>query len=179
MLVYTAWYQRSEAKKFMEYNKRILDQNPRRRASGNVKNETRASVNGHPFHSWTLVHGFYAQMGGFALDTFDAFPEVLPETPDALYASDIYERLQISVDDILDKSKASGLAKSLVCTQALWFCIQCLSRVLQGLPITLLELNTFAHSISALIIYLLWWHKPLDVEQATTLPVRDAHAIRL
>jgi hypothetical protein len=28
---------------------------------------------------WTLAQGFYAQMGGFCLDTFEAHPEVLHE----------------------------------------------------------------------------------------------------
>lgn len=206
--------------------------------TGSARNETRRSVIGPQYQPWTLVHGFYAQMGGFVLDTFNAFPEVLPETrdtldlesfrvllqysrkpfpefqsdrkrdhvevirhvhgsnreleaedriqPDAdckgahgLLASNIYEKLQISEKDILDKSKASGLAKALVCAQALWFCIQCLSRILQSLPITLLELNTFAHCLCALIIYLLWWHKPLGIEEATTLPIRDSHAVKL
>jgi hypothetical protein len=93
--------------------------------------------------------------------------------------SDICEGLDISHHYISDKSNASGLAKAIVCIQALWFCIQALSRVLQSFPVTLLELNTFAHSICALIIYVLWWHDPLDIEQATSLPVRDAQAIRI
>jgi hypothetical protein len=31
------------------------------------------------------------------------------------------------------------------------------------MAISLLELNTFAHCISAFFIYLFWWHKPYDV----------------
>ena len=33
-------------------------------------------------------------------------------------------------------------------------------------PISLLELNTAAHAICALAIYVLWWEKPFDVESA-------------
>ena len=29
----------------------------------------------------------------------------------------------------------------------------------------MLQLNTLGHSVCALIIYLFWWKKPLDVEQ--------------
>jgi hypothetical protein len=194
-----------------------------------------------PSHPWTLVQGFYAQMGGYVLDTTGIYPGFLPEIrttldlrsfrfllrhaamrfiePNRRYrrdtrilvtlpgplqqhillrdlfreeelegeenqawtssSSDICEGLDISQSYISDKSKASGLAKAIVCIQSLWFCIQALSRVFQRLPITLLELNTFAHSICALIIYVLWWHKLLDVKQATSLPVRDAQAIRI
>lgn len=31
------------------------------------------------------------------------------------------------------------------------------------MAISLLELNTFAHCISAFFIYVFWWHKPYDV----------------
>ena len=81
---------------------------------------------------------------------------------------------KISVEDIKDKSKANALAKTLVCLQASWFCLQCVTRVRQGLAITLLELNTFAHALCTLLIYLLWWNKPLDIEQPTI--IRGEHA---
>ena len=31
------------------------------------------------------------------------------------------------------------------------------------MAISLLELNTFAHCISAFFIYIFWWHKPYSV----------------
>jgi hypothetical protein len=62
-----------------------------------------------------------------------------------------------------DPSKASGLAKFLTCAQALWFCAQCVARLSRNMAISLLELNTFAHCISAFFIYVFWWHKPYDV----------------
>ena len=208
---------------------------------------------------WTLTHGFYAQMGGFVLDTTGAFPNVLPPDRSVLtfdsfryllevsqqarssspVSHDYYttasssvassnnaaagdgaeqpspsntrESISVSVDqedlasssetqnsdsvshleggsgdkidlsfmniseqDIQDKSKADGLAKTLVCVQALWFCAQCISRVTQQLPITLLELNTFAHSICALLVYLLWWQKPLAIERATSVSIYNS-----
>ena len=81
---------------------------------------------------------------------------------------------KISVEDIKDKNKANALAKTLVCLQASWFSLQCITRVRQGLAITLLELNTFAHTLCTLLIYLLWWNKPLDIEQPTI--IRGEHA---
>jgi len=79
----------------------------------------------------------------------------------------------ISETQIRDKSKASGLAKTLVCIQAAWFCMQCIVRLTQGLTISLLELNTFAHALCAFIVYILWWNKPLDIEESTPIPPRD------
>lgn len=230
-------------------------------------NQTSATAR-HDKIPWSLAQGFHAQMGGFALDTIRAYPQLLPEvrttldrlglqillkhrrpplpathqnttnedrktdkrpssarqllhqeqgdevreqeihevelalaknTPNeehheskARVKSDesnisdedwessgysFYRPLNISKEDLQDKSKASGLAKALVCLQASWFCVQCLVRVGQALPVTLLEINTFAHSICALLVYSLWWDKPLDVEKPTYLPVQGIHAV--
>lgn len=75
----------------------------------------------------------------------------------------------ISEADIHDKSKASGFAKTLVCVQATWFCIQCVFRLAQGKAISLLELNAFAHALCAVLIYAMWWSKPFDPEEPTIL----------
>ncbi|KAK3353859.1 hypothetical protein B0T25DRAFT_454831 [Lasiosphaeria hispida] len=124
--------------------------------------------------AWTLVHGFYAAMGGFAFQTPEALNDLgLPHTRMALN----FEALERLIDDlghpamfpdgqssatanesdnILDKSKSDWLAKLFVCIQAFWFCTQCVSRISEGLPITLLELNTFGHSVCVLLIYVIW-----------------------
>lgn len=65
--------------------------------------------------------------------------------------------------DIMDQSKANAFVKGFATLQALWFCMQCVTRLSQSLALSLLELNTFAHCISTLCVYMLWWHKPYDV----------------
>lgn len=75
----------------------------------------------------------------------------------------------ISEREISDKSKADGLAKTLVCLQAIWMVVQVISRLVDGLPVTLLEVNTLGHVVCALLIYLLWWHKPRLVREPTVL----------
>jgi hypothetical protein len=140
-------------------------------------------------HSWTKTHSFFATMGGFAFDTTswakDAGLNILPNGRHrvsitargmrflALHRPNIVP--DISHVLILDKSKASSLAKTLVCLQALWFCIQCINRLAGRLSITLLELNTFAHSICTLLIYALWWNKPLDIIDPILLNGEDSH----
>ena len=71
----------------------------------------------------------------------------------------------ISEEEVKDKSKGSSLTKSAACIQASWFCLSCIARISQKLPLSLLELNTFAHALCTIIVYILWWRKPLDIEQ--------------
>ena len=39
--------------------------------------------------------------------------------------------------------------------------------VAQHIPISLLEINTFGHAICVLLVYLLWWEKPSEVDYPT------------
>ncbi|KAK3361457.1 hypothetical protein B0T24DRAFT_724661 [Lasiosphaeria ovina] len=38
-------------------------------------------------------------------------------------------------------------------------------RLAAGLPISLLELNTFAHVVFAVYVFAAWWDKPLDINE--------------
>lgn len=89
------------------------------------------------------------------------------------------ESLHITVEEIADKSKGNGLAKILVCVQSIWFCIQCVARLAQHLPLSLLEINTAAHALAAVTTYLLWWHKPLGIERPTSVPIESERDVRL
>ncbi|KAI1418052.1 hypothetical protein F5Y13DRAFT_184566 [Hypoxylon sp. FL1857] len=62
-----------------------------------------------------------------------------------------------------EKSKSDWLVKLIACWQAIYFGLQCLGRWGTGLPLTALELSTVAFTTYALALYLLWWHKPVDV----------------
>ncbi|KAL8687377.1 MAG: hypothetical protein Q9218_006431, partial [Villophora microphyllina] len=118
-------------------------------------------------------------MGGFTLDSTGTGNPILPAERERMRLTlkgisvalkvrpEILETLL--VDDVLDKSKASPLAKAIVCCQALWFCLQCIGRLAQSIPVSLLELNTFAHALVTIVIYVQWWHKPLDIEKSTVV----------
>ena len=89
-----------------------------------------------------MVHGFYALMGGIAFEISESESEkFLPSKTKEVWfigGSAIYNltRLEsgreiipdLSEERIKSKSKANGLAKALVCIQALWFIAQCLTR---------------------------------------------------
>ncbi|KAL2672785.1 hypothetical protein Neosp_013501 [[Neocosmospora] mangrovei] len=85
----------------------------------------------------------------------------------------------ISEAFILDKAKTTWITKSFVLGQALWFCCQCISRLVQGLPVTLLELNTIAHVLYAFFIYVIWWDKPLDISEPIEIRVSDLEVKQL
>lgn len=133
---------------------------------------------------WSVAHGFYGTMGGFAFDLDDADDRykrsfgcnkrlTLTAEGVALLAQ-CGHIPDISLDDIKDKNKADGLAKLLVCIQAGWMMIQVISRTATGLPTSLLEVHTVAHVVCALIMYALWWHKPRQVESPTILKDNSA-----
>ncbi|KAI4182556.1 MAG: hypothetical protein L6R41_005906 [Letrouitia leprolyta] len=118
-------------------------------------------------------------MGGFAFSTDRTDPNFLPDSLTRLclnprglifLAKNAPHMLSdLPRNDILDKSKASGLAKFLVCVQAVWFCVQSINRMAQGYAISLLELNVFGQALCALFIYAFWWHKPLDIQEPTLI----------
>ena len=128
---------------------------------------------------WTLVHGFYAAMGGIAIAPTPTSVAYLPEgAPRVVLTSSGLQFLHthtphlipaITAADIGDKSKADSLKKFLVCAQALWFAVTTIARLGQGLPVSLLELNALAHAGCALLIYCFWWDKPLDVCEPTVV----------
>ena len=94
-----------------------------------------------------MVHGFYAFMGGIAFEIPESLPESKRFLPSNTSETWFLSRDRISLlskvaekgidrdvfpdlsqEEIESKSKANGLAKALVCVQALWFIAQCLTR---------------------------------------------------
>ena len=67
-------------------------------------------------------------------------------------------------EEIQDKSKGDAVTKALVVLQTTWFLLQCAARGSQHLALTELELATAAFALLNIIIYALWWDKPLDVQ---------------
>jgi hypothetical protein len=114
---------------------------------------------------WTLVHGFFAAMGGFVLHDDDNQSQTLSlKNIEDLVREGKIEYPIISKREIKDKSKGNVLAKGLVLIQTMWFLLQCVARGAQHLSITELELATAAFALLNLITYSLWWDKPLNVE---------------
>lgn len=144
-------------------------------------------------HSWTLSQCFYAVMGGFAADSpwvdfrsrsqpsqgdgsQDGIEKGLSNrkrvaiTTEGIRLLSFLGRLpHIRESQIQDKSKADWMAKSLICIQVGWMVVQVLARAIKQMPISLLEINTCGHVACAMAIYLLWWSKPLEIQEPTIL----------
>lgn len=80
---------------------------------------------------------------------------------------------EITVEDINDKSKGDTWSKSLVILQLLWFGVQLLARVEQGLAITELEVVTLATATLNVCMYAFWWYKPLNVNRPLLVTLKD------
>lgn len=59
----------------------------------------------------------------------------------------------LSLTSITDRSKSGGLGKAVLTVQVLWFCLNCASRLAEGLPLSLLEVSTLAHGFVTLLSY--------------------------
>lgn len=84
-----------------------------------------------------------------------------------------FDALALDHEMVVDRSKLSTMRKLLSALQATWFLAQCVSRIKQGLAISLLELTTFGNCITAFCVYVIWWHKPSDVTTHETLESDD------
>jgi len=111
-------------------------------------------------------------MGGFTVDLSPIHDSmgITTLTPSAVIQfAELGLFLSMPETNILDKSKTDYLGKGLAICQTLFLAAQCLGRKMQGLPTTLLELHALVHVLCALIIYICWWTKPLDIIEATRI----------
>lgn len=122
---------------------------------------------------WTMKTAFHATSGscvyrskyttGKTMITLDL------RTLKFLAAEEPATLLPVKIAASQNPGQSSGIVKTITCLQAMWFCSQCISRMKSGMAISLLELNTFAHCVSAFFIYGFWWHKPYDTTSHTFL----------
>ena len=78
----------------------------------------------------------------------------------------------ISVEDIEDKSKGDFVSKGFAVLQTTWFIVQCITRGIVGLNLTELELATLAFAVLNVVLYTLWWDKPLGVIRPVPVHLR-------
>jgi hypothetical protein len=117
---------------------------------------------------------FFALMGGFMnegeerlyLDERGERFYKLDERGEKLFLNELhFSDLRLIDADIQDKSKGGFLSKGFAVVQTSWFVLQCVARGVERLPVTELEVTTFAFAALNIAIYILWWNKPLAVER--------------
>ena len=134
--------------------------------------EDRKILQNYP-QKWTLRACFFVNMGGLHIE----FPQ--PDSTgqrsmpinckqlnylvdnDYLKISDI----EITGKDIEARNKVDGIGRGISAVQALWFVVNTIGRVAQGLHITTLELTTLATVFIMVLSSLTLWRKPMDVSQ--------------
>lgn len=84
---------------------------------------------------------------------------------------------KVTKKELQDKSKSDALVKALAIVQVLWLIIQLAARRYYGLASAPFEIITAALSASTIILYILEWNKPKDVN--TPIYVRANQVIYL
>ncbi|KAJ2998402.1 hypothetical protein NUW58_g327 [Xylaria curta] len=125
--------------------------------------------------NWGLVHGFYADSGGFQLHVpgYNPFPITAKQIA-YLTQHGYIDMPTITKREINDKSKANRETKVLAFIQTGWLVTKLLARVGQGLQITPYELTTVALLVCSFTTLILWWDKPLDVRAPTSIYLNES-----
>lgn len=155
----------------------------------------------HPPYGWTLTHAFFVQMGGFAMK-MKQHPEISSSSSSS--SSDEEERhgslAFLSADqlrtsllssthhvvvpslptetEIQDRSKSDLFARALVVLQIAFFCLNCLTRAIRHLPLTLLELGTLGFAACTILTYIILFKKPRSVAHPIVLADLNAGSHR-
>ncbi|KAF8331047.1 uncharacterized protein EI90DRAFT_2996157 [Cantharellus anzutake] len=125
-----------------------------------------------PSQGWTFTHSYFVVMSGFfdsskqnavKPDENEDPPTLFEKYPGIIDKSGGQRKVAVTREGVLDKSKGNFFAKSIVVLQLLWFATQYVGRWASHLPRSQLEAMTLAYAALSILVYALWWHKPLDV----------------
>jgi len=105
----------------------------------------------------------------YRVPTFEALMYVMKHFPHLI--------TNVPEETILDRAQSNSISKALLIVQVGWFCTNCASRLLQRLPLSLLEVSTAAHSLCTLLTYFVWWSKPLNVPAPIILRGKEAREV--
>lgn len=117
------------------------------------------------YPQWTMRHAFFAEMGGFVLQS-PGFPPFPVNCQQLLYLIEkgYVAFPEVDTEIIWDKNKADGFARAVTLVQIVWFSVQVISRAIQHLQTTILELLTISFIFCTLNMFFFWHHKPLDAQ---------------
>lgn len=120
--------------------------------------------------SFTLTHGFFANMGGFQIRIVDHAGDGTERF--ACEGQGLHELVErqcltipdITDDEIKDRSKADSLVYAIALWHIFWMLLQVIARWAKHLPLALIEVNALAFIACGVITYSLLWWKPQDVQ---------------
>jgi hypothetical protein len=123
----------------------------------------------NPLH-WCIEHAFFVVVGGFEVTVEEGHEWILDDSS-IVTAATLLVLAKLNkihpVTRLTPKNRgiADHLPKALVYTQPGWTALQTIARKVGGLPITLLELNTLAYVVCAVMMYLICWKKPQSAKR--------------
>ncbi|KIJ08299.1 hypothetical protein PAXINDRAFT_89053 [Paxillus involutus ATCC 200175] len=116
--------------------------------------------NASDYH-WTRTHGFFALMGGFVLQDGTQRTKLKRRHDLQWLRNGTIMNLDITKEEIKDRSKSDGLGKAILVIQLFWFILQIVARATNHLAITLLEIDTLAMAALSFLLFFFWWSKPM------------------
>ncbi|KAF7979531.1 hypothetical protein HWV62_42116 [Athelia sp. TMB] len=122
--------------------------------------------------AWKIEHAFFVIMGGYHL--YNKNGPCHPLSPADVV--DLVRRGHLvapSSDELANQSKGDALSKGVAIVQTMWFVMQCIARRIENLPVTSLEVMTLAYTVITVAMYIVWWHKPLNISCAVRVPEEE------
>jgi hypothetical protein len=103
----------------------------------------------------------------------------VPKSETLIYIMKYFPNIITDITEqyILDRAESSSLSKALLVVQVGWFCTNCGSRLIQHLPLSLLEVSTAAHAFCTLLTYFIWRSKPINVAAPTIMREKEAREV--
>nr|OQO19891.1 hypothetical protein B0A51_13394 [Rachicladosporium sp. CCFEE 5018] len=134
----------------------------------------------HGGRQWSINEAFFISMGGYGVsywsDSTDrkvaelwtkSFTHLLELAPSLVLPE------LLDADEVTAQSKTDMFTKSIVLAQILYFVVAVISRWIEHLPVSPLEVATLAFTVCSFCTHGLFWHKPQGVTAVTTIALRD------
>ena len=115
-----------------------------------------------------VTHRLFGSTLGADYLTAESYPELFKldaSRGDPPKEHGIQPWILVTESEILDKSKGDGLGKLVTVRQTTWFIVQYLERWASHQPRAQVEVMTLAYAAVNVIVYVLWWDKPLNVQE--------------
>ncbi|KAK4456921.1 hypothetical protein QBC42DRAFT_213875, partial [Cladorrhinum samala] len=172
-LVFVALSQHQRARKLCAQAKSVFK----------TSNDAEQQQNPVREHPWTMAHSYWAMSGGIAAD-LSGSEAILPGREDrpVFTANGVSLILRLAPELLPDLSKRELLSRKPIksghqilpavvgifaLVQAVWFLVACIGRIAYKLPLSQLEVITFAHVVCTLIIFALTWDMPFGTFERT------------
>ncbi|KAH0433896.1 hypothetical protein CcaCcLH18_05648 [Colletotrichum camelliae] len=180
----------------IRHNPHVTSSTEHEEASRVQTSEEALTVRFRTVQKWTVVHSYYAQMGGILYQSWtpsrDSPPQYYCCTASMLTAryslfgydreriKNLFRNVILGTRDIGDKSKADWVLKGIAVAQVSWLILSVIVRSILDLPITQLEIATISFAVMAVLSYAANWWKPKDISYPTLLqtPLRSVYIIQ-